>query len=136
MQLEQPVTIQSTTENFETLIKVRQYQFIADEPIDLGGKDKGPTPYELLLGSLGACTVITLKMYAQNKNWNLQDVHVSLNFSSEVIEGKKKTTFHREIKLDGELDTTQRERLIQIAKACAVAKIISGEVEIITQETH
>jgi putative redox protein len=136
MQLEQPVTIQSTTENFETLIKVRQYQFIADEPIDLGGKDKGPTPYELLLGSLGACTVITLKMYAQNKNWNLQDVHVSLNFSSEVIEGKKKTTFHREIKLDGELDTTQRERLIQIAKACPVAKIISGEVEIITQETH
>jgi putative redox protein len=134
MELLQPVKVNINEENYTTYITARQHPIIADEPLDIGGQDKGATPYELILSSLGSCTAITLRMYAQNKKWDLLGLEIELNFTQEVIDNVKKTTFYRDIIFQGNLDQLQKERLLQIAKACPIAKIISGEIEIISKE--
>ena len=98
----------------------------ADEPAALGGGDRAPTPVSLLLSGLGACTSITLKMYAKRKGWALESVSVELSMKS--ADGG--TVIDRRISVTGALDTEQRERLLQIANACPMHKILSGAIRI------
>jgi putative redox protein len=83
-----------------------------------------------LLASLGSCSVITLKMYAQNKKWDLISVDVKLNIEQVQKENEKITVITRKISLSGNLDSEQKERLLAVAKACPVAKTLTGTVEI------
>ncbi|HCL06704.1 MAG TPA: hypothetical protein DHW64_12415 [Chitinophagaceae bacterium] len=105
-----------------------RHLFGADEPEEKGGQDTAPAPDELLEASLASCTAITLRMYADRKQWNLEQVEVEVNL--ERVEGK--TVFTRNIILKGNLEEEQKERLLQIAKLCPVSKTLSGTIEIKT----
>ena len=111
-------------------ITIATHTIRADEETDKGGDGTGATPHELLLAALGACTAMTLKVYAERKGWPLRDVQVTLNGSS--ADGRFAIT--RQLSIVGELDGDQRQRLIEIADKCPVHKTLMGDITITTRE--
>lgn len=101
----------------------------ADEPAEEGGANTGPAPHRLLLSALGACTAITLQMYAARKGWALREVDVALAFNPDGAP-KEGSDITRVITLQGDLDAEQRERLLQIANKCPIHKVLTGEIRI------
>jgi|SRR6187402_1016488 len=101
---------------------------IADEPVDKGGKDSGLAPKELLAASLGACTCATLRMYADRKEWDLQTVNTEIT----LVEEEGLTKFIRTLTVTGQLDEQQRSRLLAVANACPVHKILTHTIEVET----
>ncbi len=123
---------------YQNEIVIGQHRLIASEPESLGGDDSGPTPIELLEAALGACTTITLRMYADRKQWPLEQVSVEvahkrghLEECEDAQEGtstRPMDIFTKKIHLTGDLDSAQRERLLQIAEKCPVHKILGQKV--------
>lgn len=109
---------------------LRGNTIIADEPFELGGENLGLSPEELLAAALAACTSITLRMYANRKEWQLNEVKIEVEVKRDTI--KNGTIFWRKLMLTGNLDETQKERLVQIANACPVHKILSNNIDIVT----
>lgn len=115
--------------------------FRADEPESFGGDDSGPGPYDLLLAGLGACTAMTVRMYAERKKWPL--AHVSVRLRHEKIHAKdcidcetregKLDRIARTLTLQGDLDPEQREKLLEIADKCPVHRTLTSEVKIETE---
>ena len=106
-------------------IKASNHHLAADEPAETGGNDEGPAPYDLLLSALGACTSMTLRMYANQKKWDLQRVVVKLTHKKEPdAENKKTDIIIRDITLEGNLDDAQRQRLLEIANKCPVHRTL------------
>ena len=126
---------------FTTQIRTDKHSITADEPPEIGGEDFGPSPYELLNASLGACTVMTLKMYAERKGWPLEEVYTYLKHgkvhASEIdhVDDSMGYIDHIEkrIELVGDLDDKQRQRLLDIAAKCPVHRTLQSEV-VITSE--
>jgi uncharacterized OsmC-like protein len=119
-------------------IEVRQHRLTADEPVSAGGADAGPNPYELLLSALGACTAITVRLYADRKDWPLQAIEVALHHERihaedcaecETREGFLDKIIKR-LTFSGPLDQEQRQRLADIAERCPVQRTLQREVHI------
>jgi putative redox protein len=128
---------------YAQLVNAGRHRFRADEPLAAGGDDTGPTPYELVLAGLGACTSMTLRMYAAQKQWPLERVTIDLTHEKihaadcaqcETREGKL-DRIERVIRIEGPLDPAQRTRLMEIADRCPVHRTLHSEVSIVTIET-
>lgn len=104
---------------------------IADEPLDKGGKALGFSPKELLCAALASCTSITLRMYADHKQWDLQEIKVDVEMDRD--DKNNTTAITRKLEFIGNLDDEQRKRLTQVANSCPVHKILSGSVETQTE---
>lgn len=135
------VTVRSTS-GFQQEVVCRNHSLLADEPAEMGGGDTGPNPYELLLGSLGACKSITVLMYARRKGWDLQTVEVELTHSKEYARDCEDCD-EKSVRIDristrltfrGNLDESQHERLKQIAGRCPVHQTLMGTIEIVDAE--
>lgn len=136
------VTVEETREgHFTQQVRAGRHVMIADEPHAVGGDDRGPGPYNYLLAGLGACTSMTMRMYAERKGWPLERVSVSLRHAKihardcadcETAEGKI-DEIEREIQISGDLDDQQRERLMEIADKCPVHRTLTSENRIRTR---
>jgi putative redox protein len=126
----QKVTAVIGQQNYRTEIKNATNTIIADEPVEAGGQNLGFAPRELLASSLAACTSITLKMYADRKEWNLKEAKVEVTF--EWNKEESKSFLSRKVELIGNLDESQKERLLVIANSCPIHKILSNPFVIAT----
>ena len=109
-----------------------RHEWLGDEPVESGGGDRGPTPHQLVLSGLGACTAITLRMYAARKGWALAGVTVELQLNPDGAPEGGGSEVRRRITLRGDLTDEQRERLLQVADACPVNKTLGGAIHTTT----
>lgn len=138
------VHIHHGKENYKTTLTAGNHELIADEPEGKGGKNSGPDPYDYLLMSLGSCTVITVKMYADRKKWAVEDIYVELRHQKthaqdciECDDPKAKIDkIEKEIIVKGDLTEEQVERLLEISRKCPVHKTLLGGIEIESTVEH
>lgn len=137
------VVVLERDKKFTREILTQDHRLISDEPIALGGADLGLNPYELLLAALGSCTSMTLRMYANHKQLDLQDIQVKLHHSrihAEDCDGCEKREplldrITRRIQLTGNLTDQQRTRLLEIANQCPVHKTLKSQIQVETTLT-
>ena len=136
------VTARIGKSGFHTNINAASHHMISDEPASVGGSDRGPTPYEYLLAGLGACTAMTLRVYADRKQWPLENAIVELRSGRshekdcEKCETEKVGigTIERRITLEGPLTDEQRTRILQIAERCPVKQTLERGIRIVAVE--
>ena len=115
---------------YTTELKAKSHVFIADEPFELGGQDKGPLAHDYLLGSLVACTCITMQMYARRKEWEAENIYIDARLERTTESGIQKTIAVLEIAIESQLSSDRIERLISIAHKCPVHKTLIPAMEI------
>lgn len=140
-QTEPPVVVRGTAADFSQKIEIGAHHLTADEPVSFGGSDTGSSPYDLLLAALGACTSMTIGLYARKRKWPLEDITVSLRHfkihaadceECETKEGRI-DRIEMEIHLDGALTDEQRAKLMEIAGKCPVHQTLTSEINIKTR---
>jgi putative redox protein len=135
------VRVRLAGEGYTSEVKTPFHHLLADEPEEVGGDNLGPTPYDLLMAALGTCTAMTLQMYVQRKKWPLEEINVYLDHDKvhgkdgDDVEGKnsKVSRFTRNLVITGNLDDTQRKRLLEIANKCPVHRTLQEEIIIETK---
>jgi putative redox protein len=132
------ITARNEVGGYRTDVAVRGHTFAVDEPLAAGGWDSGPTPYDYLLGSLGACTAMTLRMYANRKGWPLDDVVVRMREAPSYVSDCENCEtqavgirrIERRVELNGRLTDDQRERLLAIADRCPIKQTLERGLQI------
>ena len=132
------VSVRGIASGFAQNIETLHHHLKSDEPIEAGGTDTGPSPYDLLLAALGSCTSMTIALYARRKQWPLKDVTVRLRhsriYATDCTDCETKTgmldRIEREIALTGPLTEEQRTRLLEIANKCPVHRTLTSEIRI------
>ncbi len=137
------VRVRSTGASFTQVVETATHRWLADEPAKVGGDDRGPSPYDLLLAALGTCTSMTLQMYARRKQIPLDSVSVKLRHERvhaqdcEECENEsgRLDVLRREITIGGELEDSVRARMLEIADRCPVHRTLHGPLEVLTRES-
>jgi putative redox protein len=124
-----PSAVARRKQGYAHEIEMREHHLTADEPEEKGGADKGPKPTELLAAALASCTAITIEMYADRKEWDLGQVEVNVNFTEPTHSSPPK--FGVQIKVETDLDTHQRERILVIAGKCPVHRAIASKETVV-----
>ena len=132
------VVVRGKASGFRQEIEVREFRLEADEPVEIGGTDSAPTPYDYLLAALGSCTSMTVGLYARRKKWPLDEVTVALHHSrihaNDCTDCETKTgmldRIVLEIEFSGELTAEQRAKLMEIAHKCPVHRTLISEIKI------
>jgi uncharacterized OsmC-like protein len=132
------VIVRGSGAGFTQQIQAGSHHLTADEPVSAGGTDKGPSPYDLLLCALGACTSMTVGLYARRKGWPLEGVEVRLRhsriYAEDCAECETKEgmldRIESEIELKGSLSAEQRNKLLEIAHKCPVHRTLTSEINI------
>lgn len=117
------------TVDYATAIATGHHHLTVDEGPELGGKDAGPAPYDLLISALGACTVITLRMYAERKQWTVTAVHADIRFKRG---DDKVESIDRVLHIEGAVDAGQKKRMAEIAERTPVTLTLKRSLEIRT----
>lgn len=135
------VIVKAGPKGLNQQIEASGHRLLADEPLDAGGSDTGANPYDLLLAALGACSSMTLRIFADRRGWDLRGIEIKL--WHEKIHAKdcqdcespnsKIDFIHREIKLIGNLNEEHRQRLLEISDRCPVARTLQSEIRIETR---
>jgi putative redox protein len=116
---------------FQVEARMGSTALLIDEPASVGGLGSGPNPYDLMSAALGACTLMTIRLYAERKAWPLQHVRVRVTHSRGALQAKD--VFAREISLQGPLDAEQTQRLLEIAERCPVHLTLERDSEVTTR---
>ena len=135
------VVVRGSAAGFAQEIVAGRHRMAADEPVSAGGTDTGLSPYDLLLAALGACTSITVGMYARRKGWPLEEVTVNLRHSKihaqDCVECETKDgmldRIERDVHFAGSLTAEQRTKLLEIANKCPVHRTLTSEIDIKTR---
>ena len=135
------VVVHGSAQGFAQEVSAAGHRLVVDEPTSFGGTDTGPSPYDLLVSALGACTSMTLSLYARRKQWPLEAVTVRLRHSkihavdcaecdtkSGMVDG-----IERDVELHGDLTSEQRAQLLEMANRCPVHKTLTSEINIRTR---
>jgi putative redox protein len=134
------VTVRGTAAGFEQHVTVGRHHLTTDEPTNVGGTDRGPDPYSLILGALGACTSMTVGLYARRKKWDVGEITIHLRqgrvHAADCAScGDADSMIHRielEIGFSAELTPEQRDKLLEIANRCPVHRTLTSKIEIQT----
>lgn len=127
-------------ENYKTVMTAGNHELLADEPETAGGGNQGPDPYDYLLMALGSCSVITMKMYAERKEWPVEEIYIEMRHSKTHAEdcvdcddsGAKIDKIEKEIIVKGDLSQKQLDRLLEISNKCPVHKTLLSDTEILS----
>ncbi|WP_207425899.1 OsmC family protein [Pedobacter sp. SYSU D00535] len=117
---------------YQTDIRVHQHEFLVDEPVDLGGQDRAPSPGDYVCAALASCKAITLRMYAQRKGWQVDLIRVNVKLVK--ADDINTNTFFCTLELEGDLTEEQKERMLAISKACPIQKLLERPAEVVTVE--
>ena len=133
------VVVRNAAGGYRTEVAAAGHTLVADEPPSVGGTDAGPSPYDFLLGAIGACTAMTVRMYAGRKGWPLEDVTVRLrqghDYAQDCADCATQAVaiprIDREVELSGPLTDEQRERLMYIASRCPVGQTLEKGIHVV-----
>jgi putative redox protein len=135
------VVVSGPATGFRTEVEVGGHRLVVDEPIAVGGADHGPTPYEMLLAGLGACTAMTLRLYADRRKWPLERARISLQHRKVhaqdcvdcVTKPAKMDVVDRILHLEGPLTDEQKAKLLEIAERCPVHQTLQSKIQVNTR---
>jgi len=129
------VSVNSGPLRYAQTVSIGSHVFQSDEPADVGGNDMGPNPQELVMASLGACTNITIQMYAERHQWPLKGVRATVSYAKVLAENSPApdATIEMEISLAGNLSGEQQQRLLEIAQRCPVHRMLASPVVVHTR---
>lgn len=130
MDLDTVTVAETGVGRFQVEVMAAGASFLADEPVEAGGLGSGPNPYDLLASALGACTAMTLRLYAGRKDWPLKRVVVRVLHTRVGLNARDR--FAREITLEGPLDAAQHRRLLEIAERCPVHRTLERGADIVS----